>query len=95
MRLGNSLFTEVDLFDDRYGTQGSSALSKKLLVGWRFLLEVDKRTLLVLSNAFDLKCPTLILSRIASDNERSLAFRNLRYRTPVVKRVEAAGLYKR
>lgn len=80
----NSLFTEVDLFDDRFGTEGFSSLPTELVVDWRFLLEVDKCVPPVMTKAFDLKfanqlicMPDPIVGRKASDNERSLAFRNL------------------
>lgn len=80
----NSLNTEVDLFDQRFGTEGFSFVPPELVVDWRFLLSVDKCVPPVMTKAFDLKfpeelicLPDPIVGRKASDNERSLAFRNL------------------
>lgn len=83
----NSQFTEVDLFDERFGTLGFNALPAmppELAVDWRFLLPVDECVTPVMTKAFDLKFPSElicmpdpIVGRKASDLERSLAARNL------------------
>lgn len=80
----NSHHTEVDLFDERFGTTGFSALPSDLVVDWRFLLEVDPCIPPLKTKQFDLKfaeelikMPNAIVGRHASDHERSLAFRNL------------------
>ena len=80
----NSNFTEVDLFDERFGTEGFTALPTELVVDWRFLLEVDKCIPPLMTQSFDLKLanelicmPDAVVGRKASKNERSLAFRNL------------------
>ncbi|MBR9805388.1 hypothetical protein GYB62_02640, partial [bacterium] len=80
----NSLFTEVDLFDERFGTTGFSSVPNDLVVDWRFLLDVEKCLPPQKTKRFDLKfaselicMPDPIVGRQASDNERSLAFRNL------------------
>lgn len=80
----NSLHTELDLFDERFGTTGFTSLPQDLVVDWRFLLEVDKNVTPVKTKKFDLKfpeelikMPDNIVGRKAGDNERSLAFRNL------------------
>ncbi|MBN4050641.1 hypothetical protein JYU13_00890, partial [Gammaproteobacteria bacterium AH-315-M22] len=36
----NSLHPEVELFDERFGTEGFTSLPTDLVVDWRFLLEV-------------------------------------------------------
>ncbi len=80
----NSLQTEVDLFDERFGTLGFSALPEDLVVDWRFMLEVDKCVPPLHTKAFDLKfaselieMPDPVVGRTASPLERSLAARNL------------------
>lgn len=80
----NGESTEVDLFDERFGTEGFSSLPTDLVVDWRFLLEVDKCVPPQMTKAFDLKfpdelirMPDPIVGRKASDDDRSLAFRNL------------------
>ncbi len=80
----NSQHPEVDLFDERFGTEGFTSLPTDLVVDWRFLLEVDKCIPPLFTKAFDLQLPTELINlpdnivgRDASDNLRSLAFRNL------------------
>lgn len=75
---------DVDLFDERFGTTGFSFVPKELVVDWRFLLDVDPCMTPVMSKRIDEKLaselitmPDPIVGRHASDNERSLAFRNL------------------
>ncbi|MFK7954828.1 MAG: heme peroxidase family protein [Lysobacterales bacterium] len=80
----NGQFPDVELFDERFGTQGFSALPPELTVDWRFLLPVNKCIAPLTTKRFDLQfpeelicMPDPIVGRGASDNERSLAFRNL------------------
>ncbi len=80
----NSLNPEVDLFDERFGTEGFSAIPENLVVDWRFLLEVDPCITPLNTKKFDLKFPSELINmpdpivgRDASEHERSLACRNL------------------
>jgi len=80
----NSRHPEVDLFDERFGTEGFTSLPVDLVVDWRFLLPVDKCIPPLFTKAFDLKFPSELINmpdnivgRDASDMLRSLAFRNL------------------
>ncbi|PCH64827.1 MAG: hypothetical protein COC09_01150 [Gammaproteobacteria bacterium] len=80
----NSRHPEVDLFDERFGTEGFTSLPTDLVVDWRFLLEVDKCIPPLFTKAFDIQFPSELINmpdnivgRDASDNLRSLAFRNL------------------
>jgi len=80
----NAEYPVVDLFDERFGTEGFSAVPPKLTVDWSFLLDVDECHDYVKSKAFDhlmadelIKMPDPIVGRFASNRDRSLAFRNL------------------
>lgn len=80
----NSNFTEIDLFDERFGTTGFAFLPVDLVVDWRFLLEVDSCIAPQCTKAFNLllpdeliQMPDPIVGRGASDDDRSLAFRNI------------------
>ena len=80
----NSSFPEVDLFDERFGTEGFTSLPTELVVDWRFLLPVDDCIPPLHTKAFDLKFPNELIAmpdnivgRDASPGERSLAFRNI------------------
>lgn len=74
----------VDLFDERFGTEGFSAIPSNLTVDWRYLLEVDECIEPVKAKAFDhlfpdelIRMPDPIVGRFSAENDRSLAFRNL------------------
>jgi hypothetical protein len=74
----------IELFDDRFGTEGFAAVPEKLTVDWRFLLDVDDCHDYVRSKAIDhlladelIRMPDPVVGRTASDHDRSLAFRNL------------------
>ncbi|SER85214.1 Animal haem peroxidase [Nitrosomonas sp. Nm51] len=80
----NADYPVIDLFDERFGTEGFSTVPKELTVDWRFLLDVDDCHDYVTSKAIDhlladelIRMPDPIVGRFASDNDRSLAFRNL------------------
>lgn len=80
----NSNFPVVDLFDERFGTEGFSQVPDELIVDWKFLLDVESCHEYVNTKAFDhllpdelIRMPDPIVGRFASDNDRSLAFRNL------------------
>ncbi|MDJ0739643.1 MAG: peroxidase family protein [Gammaproteobacteria bacterium] len=74
----------VELFDERFSTLGFSPVPQHLVADWRFLLPVDPGITPVMTKAFDhhlvdelIRLPDPIVSKRATDNERSLAFRNL------------------
>lgn len=74
----------VELFDERFSTLGFSAVPPELVVDWRYLLPVDPGITPVMTKAFNhqlvdelVRMPDPIVTRRATDNERSLAFRNL------------------
>ncbi len=80
----NVEYPVVDLFDERFGTEGFSAVPESLTVDWRFLLDVECCHDYVKSKAFDhlfvdelIRLPDPVVGRFTSDNDRSLAFRNL------------------
>ncbi len=80
----NSNYPVIDLFDERFGTEGFGFVPSELTVDWRFLLDVESCHDYVKSKAFDhlladelIRMPDPIVGRFASDNDRSLAFRNL------------------
>jgi len=80
----NGEYPVIDLFDERFGTEGFSAVPENLTVDWRFMLDVEPCHDFVRSKAFDhlladelIRMPDPIVGRLASDNDRSLAFRNL------------------
>ncbi len=80
----NADYPVVDLFDERFGTEGFSAVPDDLVVDWKFLLDLEKCHEYVKAKAFDhllpdelIRLPDPIVGRFASENDRSLAFRNL------------------
>ncbi len=80
----NTEYPVIELFDERFGTTGFGAVPEKLTVDWRFLLDVDDCHDYVKSKAVDhlladelIRMPDPIVGRLASENDRSLAFRNL------------------
>jgi hypothetical protein len=80
----NADYPVIELFDERFGTLGFSAVPPKLKVDWRFLLDVDSCTDYVKSKGIDhliadelIRLPDPVVGRLASENDRSLAFRNL------------------
>lgn len=74
---------DIELFDERFGTNGFSALPQELGVDWRFQLEVDPCIDPVRMKAFDHLLPNELMAMPdpvvgkTSANNRSLAFRNL------------------
>lgn len=80
----NCEYPVIDLFDERFGTLGFSPVPPKLTVDWRFLLDVEDCQDYVKSKAIDhlladelIRLPDPIVGQFASENDRSLAFRNL------------------
>ncbi len=80
----NAEYPVVDLFDERFGTEGFSAVPPKLTVDWRYLLDMEDCVPYVKSKAVDhlladelIRMPDPVVGRFASENDRSLAFRNL------------------
>ena len=80
----NTDYPVIDLFDERFGTEGFGHVPKKLTVDWRYLLDVKDCHPYVKSKAFDhliadelIRMPDPVVGRFASDDDRSLAFRNL------------------
>lgn len=74
----------IELFDERFGTEGFSAVPSELTVDWKFLLDVDPCNDYVKSKAIDhlltdelIRLPNPIVGKFAPENDRSLAFRNL------------------
>jgi hypothetical protein len=79
----NAAQLDIELFDERFGTLGFSAVPQELAVDWRLQLEVDPCIDPVQAKAFDhllpnelMAMPDTIVGR-TSPNNRSLAFRNL------------------
>jgi len=80
----NSHYPVIDLFDERFGTEGFSPVPPELTVDWRFLLDVEDCHEYVKSKALDvfladelIRLPNPVVGQFASENDRSLAFRNL------------------
>ncbi|WP_200269402.1 peroxidase family protein [Luteolibacter pohnpeiensis] len=79
----NSNNRRVELFDERFGTLGFSALPEELVVDWSLLLPVSDSTVPVMTKAIDelltdeLHNLPLPVVNSQNPNDRSLAFRNL------------------
>lgn len=80
----NKTMPVVELFDERFSTLGFSAVPPYLVADWRYQLPVDGGIAPVMTKAFDhqlvdelIRLPNPIVGKRASDEERSLAFRNL------------------
>ena len=80
----NRALPVVELFDERFSTLGFSALPRELVVDWRYLLPVEPGVTPVMTKAFThelvdelIRLPDPVVTKRATDNERSLAFRNL------------------
>ena len=80
----NADYPVVELFDERFGTLGFSHVPEKLVVDWRFLLDVEPCHEYVNSKAIDhllademIRLPDPVVGSSAGANDRSLAFRNL------------------
>ncbi len=76
-------YPAIELFDERFGTLGFGPVPPELTVDWRFLLDVDPCQDYTLSKALDhlfadelIRLPDPVVGT-ASENDRSLAFRNL------------------
>ena len=74
----------VELFDGAFGTEGFSAVPPHLVIDWKYLLDINPCHEFVKTKAFDsllpdelIRMPDPIVGKFASDNDRSLAFRNL------------------
>lgn len=81
----NATHADIELFDEAFGTIGFSTLPCELVVDWRFLLPVDEGTMPARAKRFDpllaselIRMPDPVVGSDASDNMRSLAFRNIR-----------------
>jgi len=79
----NAANLDIELFDERFGVEGFSAIPAELAVDWRFQLPVDPCLSPANAKAFDhllpdelIRMPDPIVGR-TSDRNRSLAFRNL------------------
>ncbi len=74
---------DIELFDERFGTEGFSTYPESLIVDWRYMLPVDKAIVPRMCKAVD----TLLADEIQSmpdavvnsnnPNDKALAFRNL------------------
>ena len=80
----NEHYPAIELFDERFGTEGFGPVPPELTVDWRFLLDVDDCHPYVKSKAVDhlladelIRLPDPVVGRNAPANDRSLAFRNL------------------
>ncbi|MCB1724674.1 MAG: hypothetical protein KDJ39_13370 [Gammaproteobacteria bacterium] len=80
----NTALPVIELFDERFSTEGFSPVPTELVVDWHYLLPVDPARPPVLTKAFDhllvdelIRMPNPIVGKRATDHERSLAFRNL------------------
>lgn len=80
----NAGYPVVDLFDEKFGTEGFSHVPEELTVDWRYLLDVEFCHEYVNSKAFDhlladelIRMPDPIVGHFASTNDRSLVFRNI------------------
>lgn len=80
----NENFPAIELFDERFGTEGFGQVPPELTVDWRYLLDVQKCFPYVNSKAVDhlladelINLPNPVVGRNAPSNDRSLAFRNL------------------
>ncbi|MGI3210577.1 peroxidase family protein [Roseovarius tibetensis] len=77
----NARHTEVELFDESFGTLGFTALPEDLAPDWRYMLDLDPCVTPHMAKAFDpafadeLMDLPIVGSR--NPNDRSLAFRNL------------------
>jgi hypothetical protein len=74
----------VELFDERFGTLGFTAVPPELVVDWRFMLDVDCCHEYVRAKAIDhlladelIRLPDPVVGKFTTVNDRSLAFRNL------------------
>lgn len=74
----------IDLFDERFGTEGFGPVPPELTVDWQYLLDIEDCHEHVTTKAIDhlfadelIRLPDPIVGRFASENDRSLAFRNL------------------
>lgn len=80
----NEKYPVVDLFDERFGTEGFSAVPENLVVDWRYLLPIDSCLAYSCSKSLDhllttelIRMPDPVVGRFASENDRSLAYRNI------------------
>ncbi len=80
----NARYPVVELFDERFGTEGFGPVPPELTVDWRVLLDVEACEPYARSKAVDhlladelIRLPDSVVGRSASENDRSLAFRNL------------------
>lgn len=80
----NSNYPIIELFDERFGTLGFGQVPPELVVDWRYMLDVEKCHPYANSKAIDhlladelIRLPDPVVGRNATNNDRSLAFRNL------------------
>lgn len=80
----NEDYPAIELFDERFGTEGFGQVPPELTVDWRYLLDVKPCFPYVNSKALDhliadelIHMPDPVVGRNTVANDRSLAFRNL------------------
>lgn len=80
----NEDYPAIELFDERFGTEGFGQVPPELTVDWRYLLDVKRCFPYVKSKAIDhlianelINMPDPVVGRNTIANDRSLAFRNL------------------
>ena len=78
-------FPSIELFDERFGTEGFAPVPDELAVDWRTLLDLEPGFTFRRAKAFDqllpdelIRMPDPVVGKRADAAERSLAFRNLR-----------------
>lgn len=80
----NGAHPDVDLFDERFGTNGFSHVPEDLVVDWSLTLDVDPCVKPLMCKSIDekladelIQLPNPIVGRSAPEDDRSLAFRNI------------------
>ena len=81
----NGDFPSIELFDERFQSEGFGQVPPELVVDWRFLLDIEPGFTYQRTKAFDslltdelIRMPDPVVGARATTEERSLAFRNLR-----------------
>lgn len=80
----NADHPHIELFDERFGTEGFSPVPKSLVVDWNLLLDLERCSPYAKCRAIDhfladelIHLPDPVVGRNAPADDRSLAFRNL------------------
>lgn len=80
----NTEHPSIELFDPIFNTLGFSAVPPELTVDWKYLLDVDPHHNFARCKAIDhlltdelIRLPSPVVGAFASENDRSLAFRNV------------------